>query len=178
MRTRTVALLSTVLLGALLLTGVGVALAWAQSHNGLSQAETPGPMMGQAGHGPMMGQAGHGPMMGGSGQGPMMGPNGHGPMMGGSAGSTSQATAVTGVTQVRIVNFAFTPANIQVKAGTTVTWTNQDTAPHTVTFRNGMKDSGLLRQGQSFSYTFTSPGAYDYYCTVHPYMTAVVNVTS
>ena len=169
MRTRTVALLSIVLLGALLLTGVGVALAWAQSNNGLSQAGTPGPMMGQAGHGPMMG---------GSGQGSMMGPNGHGPMMGGSAGSTPRATAVTGVTQVRIVNFAFTPANIQVKAGTTVTWTNQDTAPHTVTFKNGIKDSGLLRKGQSFSYTFTSPGAYDYYCTVHPYMTAVVNVTS
>jgi amicyanin len=169
MRTRTVALLSTVLLGALLLTGVGVALAWAQSHSGLSQAGTPGPMMGQAGHGPMMG---------GSGQGSMMGPNGHGPMMDGSAGSQPRATAVTGVTQVRIVNSAFTPANIQVKAGTTVTWTNQDTAPHTVTFRNGMKDSGLLRKGQSFSYTFTSPGTYDYYCTVHPYMTAVVNVTA
>lgn len=173
MRTRTIILLGVVLLGVLALTGAGVALAWGgASGAGMpwSGSGTPAPMMG--------GQSNYGPMMGPNGSGPMMGPNGHGPMMGGSgATSTSPATPAVGVTQVRIVGFAFAPATIQVKAGTTVTWTNEDTAPHTVTFRNGMRDSGVLRQGQSFSYTFTTTGTYDYYCALHPAMTASVVVT-
>jgi len=69
-------------------------------------------------------------------------------------------------------------ANIQTCAGTTVTWTNQDNVPHSVTFKNGMQDSGLLSQEQSFSYTFKTPGTYQYYCTVHLYMVAAVTVIS
>jgi amicyanin len=128
---------------------------------------------------------GHPSMMGGYvpdatpsqyGPGGMMGP---GDMMGGyGAQHPGQATPATGVTQVTIQNFAFQPASIQVKVGTTVTWTNQDTAAHTVTFRNGMGASALLRQGQSFSDTFTSSGTYAYYCAVHPYMTGQVAVTA
>jgi len=64
-----------------------------------------------------------------------------------------------------------------VKAGTTVTWNNQNNVPHSVTFTNGMKDSGLFNQGQSFSYTITSPGTFQYYCTVHPYLVEAVTVT-
>lgn len=109
----------------------------------------------------------------------MGGSNGYGPMMGGQTGSTSQATPAVGVTQVQIVSFAFTPAKVQVKAGTTVTWTNQDAAPHTVTFRSAtMRGSAMLQKGQRFSYTFTTPGTYTYYCAVHPYMTATVTVTA
>jgi amicyanin len=123
-----------------------------------------------------MGGSGQGGMIGSGG---MMGSGGHG-MMGGSGqggqGQTPAGTPTTGVTQVAIQNFAYQPSNIQVKAGTTVTWTNQDSAPHTVTFRNGMKDSGMLRQGQSFRYTFTQPGAYEYYCAYHPNMVATVAV--
>lgn len=173
MRTRTIILLGVVLLGALALTGAGMALAW----GGASRAGmpwngngTPAPMMG--------GQSGYGPMMGPNGSGPMMGPNGHSPMMGGAgASSTSSATPAVGVMQVRIAGFAYTPTLIKVKAGTTVTWTNEDTAPHTVTFKNGAQGSGVLRQGQSFSYTFTAAGTYDYYCAVHSAMTASVVVT-
>ncbi len=169
MRTRTILLLAGVLLlGAVVLGGASMALAWGRTGTAPWSA-TPGPMMGQSGQHPMMGPNGYGPMMG---------PNGHGSMMGGQYGSATQGTPAVGVTQVQIVNFAYTPANIQVKAGTTVTWTNQDTAPHSVTFKNGMKDSGILQQGQTFSYTFTTPGTYQYYCTVHPYMTATVTVTS
>ncbi len=152
MRSRTLLLLAGVLvLGVLALGGAGMALA-AWGNNGA--------------------------MPWSSTSGPMMGPNGHGPMMGGQYGATPQGTPAVGVTQVQIVNFTYTPANIQVKSGTTVTWTNQDTAPHSVTFKNGMKDSGVLQKGQTFSYTFTTPGVYQYYCTVHPYMTATVTVTS
>ena len=91
--------------------------------------------------------------------------------------STATATAGGGGTAtVTIANFAFTPQKITVKAGTTVTWTNNDTAPHTVTSANSldvsatttsMFDSGQFGQGQTFSFTFTKPGTYFYVCTIH-----------
>jgi amicyanin len=77
-----------------------------------------------------------------------------------------------------MANFAFVSANIEVRAGTTVTWTNNDQASHTVTFRSAGVDSGVLRTGQTFSHTFTAPGAYDYFCSIHPYMVGRVTVTS
>ncbi len=89
-----------------------------------------------------------------------------------------QGTPVNGGTQITIQNFVYQPATLQVRVGTTVIWTNQDNVPHSVTFKNGMKDSGLFSQGQSFSYTFNTPGTYQYYCTVHPYMAATVTVIS
>jgi len=103
----------------------------------------------------------------------------HGSMMGGYQQTAAQQGApVTGVTHMNMQNFAYQMANMQVRAGTTVTWTNQDNVPHSITFKNGMKDSGLLYQGQSFSYTFNTPGTYQYYCSVHPYMVATVTVVS
>ncbi len=90
----------------------------------------------------------------------------------------NQGTPVTGITHLTMQNYAFQPTNMQVKVGTTVTWSNQDNIQHSVTFKNGMKDSGLLSQGQSFSYTFNTAGTYQYYCTVHPYMVATVTVVS
>ncbi len=109
-------------------------------------------------------------------------PGGYGPggMMGGYyAPTATTGTPVVGVTHVDIQNFAFQPANIQVQPGTTVTWTNRDTAPHTVAFSNGsgMQGSAVLRQGDTFSYTFKTTGTFQYYCSVHPYMTGVVTVT-
>lgn len=83
---------------------------------------------------------------------------------------------LTNITKIAIVNYEFQPANIQVKVGTTVTWTNQDNVAHTVTFRNGMKDSGLIQQHTSFSYTFTQVGTFTYYCDVHTEMIAQVTV--
>ena len=102
----------------------------------------------------------------------------HGNMMGGYQQNPSQQGMVTGNTHPIMQNYTYQPANMQVRVGTTVTWTNQDSVPHSVTFKNGMRDSGLLTQGQSFSYTFNTPGTYQYYCTVHPYMVATVNVVS
>ncbi|RAG81276.1 plastocyanin [Streptacidiphilus pinicola] len=80
---------------------------------------------------------------------------------------------------VAIKNFAFAPAAITVKVGTRVTWTNQDSDAHTVTSQNntGPLNSQALNTGQSFSYTFTTPGTYHYLCTIHPFMTATVTVT-
>ncbi|HSD58385.1 MAG TPA: cupredoxin domain-containing protein [Methanotrichaceae archaeon] len=78
---------------------------------------------------------------------------------------------------VEIENFIFDPDVITVPAGTTVVWTNLDSAPHTVTSTRGIFDSGVMDEGESFSYTFQDPGTYDYYCLLHPYMKAKVIVT-
>ncbi len=78
---------------------------------------------------------------------------------------------------VSIKNFAFSSSTLTVKAGTKVTWTNSDTAPHTVTSDSGsMLNSGNLSTGQSFSFTFTEAGTYTYHCALHPSMTGTVVV--
>ena len=79
---------------------------------------------------------------------------------------------------VDIEGFAFQPATLTVPPGTTVTWTNQDNAPHTVTSVDGKFDSGSLSKGQEFSFNFTEPGVYDYHCKIHPSMRGQIEVTS
>lgn len=80
-------------------------------------------------------------------------------------------------TSVEIKNFLFDPSTITVPAGTTVVWTNLDSAPHTVASTSGIFDSGVMDKGKIFSYTFEDPGTYDYYCMLHPNMKAKVIVT-
>jgi len=78
---------------------------------------------------------------------------------------------------VKIDNFSFSPATITVSAGTTIRWTNRDDIPHTVvsddktTFK-----SKVLDTDEQFTYTFTKPGTYSYFCSIHPKMTAKVVV--
>jgi plastocyanin len=74
----------------------------------------------------------------------------------------------------------FSPVNIVVVLGVnnTVVWTNNDSAPHTVTANDGSFNSGNMAPGQSYLYTFTSPGEYTYHCTYHPWMVAMVTVKS
>ncbi len=100
----------------------------------------------------------------------------------GSGGSTAtpQATntPVAGTADVTIQNFAFTPQHLTVLVGTTVRWTNADSAPHTATSDNGTFSSGTLNQGQSWQYTFTTPGTYAYHCGVHPGMTGTITVVT
>jgi plastocyanin len=79
-------------------------------------------------------------------------------------------------TTITIVNFAFAPASVTVPAGTTITWTNQDTAPHTVTSDTGLWDSGTVNIGGSYSHTFSTPGTFPYHCAIHPFMKAEVIV--
>lgn len=78
---------------------------------------------------------------------------------------------------VSITNFSFTPAHLSVKVNTTVTWTNHDAMAHTVTGTTGGPSSGTIANGQSYSYTFTTPGTYDYACSFHPNMKGTVTVT-
>lgn len=93
------------------------------------------------------------------------------------ASSATQAPATAGT--VTIQNFAFVPQTLTVKAGTKVTWTNNDTTQHDVTSTDGPAidaattstfASGTLNQGDSFSFTFTKAGTYYYECTIHASM--------
>ncbi|MGW0765361.1 cupredoxin domain-containing protein [Streptomyces sp. NPDC002676] len=96
-----------------------------------------------------------------------------------SPSSTGAPTAPVTGNAVAIKNFAFSPATLKVKVGTTVTWTNQDTDAHTVTSAGsgGPLHSAALATHATYSYTFTKPGTYAYLCTIHPFMTGTVEVT-
>ncbi len=88
-------------------------------------------------------------------------------------------TARTG-TKIAIKGFAFSPSSITVKKGDTVTWTNDDSASHTVTTKGTNPqsfDSGTLANGKSFSHTFTAVGTYTYICSFHSSMIGIVTVT-
>lgn len=91
------------------------------------------------------------------------------------AADTDEATA-GGEEAIAIEGFAFGPAELTVPAGTTVTWTNNDGAPHTVTADDGSFGSENLATGDTFSFTFDTPGTYTYHCEIHPSMTATITV--
>ena len=103
--------------------------------------------------------------------------------VGGNSLPIAQTTPVIGVTHVFIHNYAYQPANIQVVWGTTVSWTNQDSAvhsavlPHIIESETDIRESGPLSQGQSFRYTFMARGTFQYYCTEHTSMIGIVTVT-
>lgn len=97
-------------------------------------------------------------------------------LVAGSIAIASQADA--GDPAVEIKGFRFQPDKVTVQVGSTVTWTNKDRAPHTVTSRNEVFSSGKLGRGDSYFFTFTEPGTYDYYCKFHPSMRGTVVVAS
>src|SRR6266404_4399900 len=78
--------------------------------------------------------------------------------------------------EVKIDNFSFGPATLTVAAGTTVTWTNRDDIPHTVVSDDKVFKSKVLDTDEKFSFTFTKPGTYGYFCSIHPKMTGKVVV--
>ncbi len=77
---------------------------------------------------------------------------------------------------VQIDNFSFAPQTLTVRTGTKVTWVNKDDVPHTVTSTEKKFKSGVLDTDEQFSYTFSVPGTYAYFCTVHPHMTGTIVV--
>ncbi len=77
---------------------------------------------------------------------------------------------------VNISEFAFSPAAIEVPAGSQVTWTNQDQASHSIVSDTGGFPSDTLKQGDRFSHTFSAAGTYKYHCGLHKYMTGTVVV--
>jgi plastocyanin len=95
----------------------------------------------------------------------------------GSRAGASGSDAPVATDAVSISNFTFSPAIVTIKAGTTLTWTNRDQDSHTVSATTGPFHSPTLNTGDSYHYTFTAPGRFEYLCTIHPFMTATVVVT-
>ena len=77
---------------------------------------------------------------------------------------------------IDIQGYAFSPSSITINVGDTIVWTNYDSASHTVTSNDGTFDSGGISTGNTFSFTFTSAGTFNYYCSPHPNMTGSVTV--
>ncbi len=96
----------------------------------------------------------------------------------GPAVAGDRAPAADPPNRIVIDNFTFRPAKLTVKAGTKVTWVNHDDVPHTATSsaRPRAFNSGTLDTDGQFSFTFTTPGTYDYFCALHPRMTGQVIV--
>jgi plastocyanin len=97
---------------------------------------------------------------------------------GGAAEPAAEAAQAAAASQtVSMADLAYSPAQLEVPAGTTVTWTNDDEAPHTVTFDgDAIADSDQLEPGADFSATFDKAGTYTYICAIHPDMKGTVTV--
>jgi len=90
---------------------------------------------------------------------------------------TAETVPSATATAVSIENFKFSPSSITVKKGTTITWTQMDSTPHTVTVEKGDgPDSPLLQKGETYSYKFDNVGTYAYHCKPHPYMKGTIVV--
>jgi plastocyanin len=89
-----------------------------------------------------------------------------------AAGNPVRAATI----EVKIDNFVFNPQQITVHAGDTVTWVNHDDIPHTVTSKTLVLRSQALDTDDRFSFTFTTPGSFPYFCSLHPHMTGTIVV--
>jgi plastocyanin len=103
-------------------------------------------------------------------------PSMSGPPAGPTTSSTGSAAPVAG-DAVSIDNFAFVPATVTVRVGSTVTWTNHDEEPHTIAASDGSFHSPGMGSQATYSHTFPTAGKFDYICSIHPFMHATVVVT-
>lgn len=83
----------------------------------------------------------------------------------------------TGTMEITIENYRFNPPALEILTGTTVTWTNLDIIPHTVTTEDTLLDSGTLIRDATFTHTFTEVGEFPYYCFLHRTMLGTIIVT-
>jgi plastocyanin len=97
----------------------------------------------------------------------------------GPRGPADAAGAAAQNGAVQMADIAFTPASVTITTGSTVTWTNNDTVPHTVTFSDeGLQSSETIDPGETFEATFVEAGSYAYVCALHPGMEGVVEVAA
>jgi plastocyanin len=92
------------------------------------------------------------------------------------AGSAAGHALAARAAAVSIKEFKFAPAALEIRPGTTVTWTNRDEETHTITSATGAFASAGLGHDETFSQTFSKPGTYEYFCALHPKMRATVVV--
>jgi plastocyanin len=96
----------------------------------------------------------------------------------GRKGSVTRAQQKASTMEVKVDNFSFGPVTLTVPVGTTVMWTNRDDIPHTIVSTDDPKvfKSKVLDTDEKFSFTFSKPGTYPYFCSIHPKMTGKVIV--
>ena len=91
--------------------------------------------------------------------------------------SGSAAASPSGTEAVTIADFTYEPAELTVPAGTTVEFTNEDSAPHTATSKeSGVFETGTIETGETGKITLQDPGSYAYYCAFHPFMKGTITV--
>lgn len=90
----------------------------------------------------------------------------------------AQGAAAVSMTEDSPEHYAFRPSATTVPVGATVTWTDMSDAPHTVTSDGGAFGSGSLTQNQTFQFTFSRAGTYNYHCSIHSYMHGAITVTA
>jgi plastocyanin len=91
------------------------------------------------------------------------------------SGATAEMAATQAI-EIKVDNFTFSPATVTVPENSTVTWTNKDDVPHVIASTDGVFRSKGLDTDDHYSYKFTKPGTYSYYCSVHPKMTGKIVV--
>ena len=90
--------------------------------------------------------------------------------------SASRGHALAADAEIKIANFTFDPPVLTMKAGTAVTWVNNDDIPHLVSEKDGKFRSSALDTGDKFSQTFSAAGTVEYFCAIHPHMTGKIVV--
>lgn len=95
---------------------------------------------------------------------------------GGGYGSNPPPAPAPAANTINITNMSFSPGDFTVKAGTTVTWVNNDGVPHTVTADDNTFDSGSIAGGEKYTHTFGTAGTITYHCNFHGGMTGKVTV--
>ena len=93
-----------------------------------------------------------------------------------AAGETAVDQQPRNRTEVRVDNFTFSPEAITVPVNSAVTWVNKDDIPHVIASNDGLFKSKALDTDQQYSFTFTKPGTYAYYCSIHPKMVGKIVV--
>lgn len=86
--------------------------------------------------------------------------------------SNDAVVRVDGDAKVSIRGFSFSPGNLEIPVGATVTWTDEDSSTHDATARDDAWSTDRLSEGESDTLTFDAPGEYEYYCSIHPSMKA------
>ncbi len=90
-----------------------------------------------------------------------------------SSPATGQSAPAT---EIKVDNFTFSPETLAVPANSTVTWTNKDDVPHVIASTDGLFRSKGLDTDDHYSFKFTKPGTYNYFCAMHPKMTGKIVV--
>jgi plastocyanin len=92
------------------------------------------------------------------------------------AALSAPAADAPNANRIVVKDFMFTPNSLTIKAGSSVTWSNQDDEPHTVVSDAGLFRSGAMDTNESFSFKFDKPGTYHFTCSIHPRMVGTIVV--